>query len=158
MKTKSCSKILVVSDSHGNRDIVSRIIKHENPLDYIVHCGDGAGDLFNVEMPDGVKVTRVTGNVDLYRNYHMERIEIFTLNSLKIMVVHGDQFRVHNNYEWLIREAAERGVDLVFFGHTHKKHLSGNRPVIFNPGPANRGMYGIVTLGENIEFSHRVIT
>jgi uncharacterized protein len=152
------SKILVMSDSHGNRDIVSRIIKHENPLEFIVHCGDGAGDLFFAEIPEGVKVIKVTGNVDLYGNLDMERIEIFTIDSLRIMVAHGDQFRVQDDYAGLIQEAAKRGVDLVFFGHTHKKHLSGNRPVIFNPGAANRGMYGIVTLGENVEFSHRVIT
>ncbi len=151
------SKILVISDSHGNRDIVSRIIKHENPLDFIVHCGDGAGDIFHAEIPEGAKVIKVMGNVDLSRNYDMERVEIFTADSLRIMVAHGDQFRVQDDYTGLIREAGKRGADLVFFGHTHKKHLSGDRPVIFNPGPVNRGMYGIVTLGENVEFSHRVI-
>ncbi len=150
-------KILVISDSHGNRDIVNRIIKHEDHLDYIVHCGDGAGDLSFAEIPEGVKVIKVTGNIDLYRNYDMERIEIFNPDSLRIMVVHGDQFRVHDSYGELIREATGRGADLVFFGHTHRKHLSGSRPVIFNPGPADRGMYGIVTLGEKVEFSHRVI-
>jgi putative phosphoesterase len=152
------SKILVISDSHGSRDIVSRIITHEKSLDFIVHCGDGAGDLFFAEIPEEVKIIKVTGNIDLYRNFDMERIEVFSADSFRIMVVHGDQFRVHDNHTGLIQEAERRGVDLVFFGHTHKKHLSGNRPVIFNPGPANRGMYGIVTLGEKVEFSHRVIT
>ena len=34
--------------------------------------------------------------------------------------------------------------DIVLFGHTHVKYCRGEKPVLFNPGPANNGCYGVI--------------
>ena len=151
-------RLLVFSDSHNNRYLLNRILMHEMPVDYIIHCGDGVGDLFHMDIPDGVKVVKVSGNVDLHRGYDIERIDFLVMNGFKIMVAHGDLFRVQDDYGLILSEGKRQGADAVFFGHTHKKFLSDGKPVLFNPGPANKGYYGIVTLGEKNEFSHRVFS
>jgi len=51
----------------------------------------------------------------------------------------------------------ERGADIVVFGHTHRPFLSdADRPILFNPGPALNGQYGIITIDENaMNFAHK---
>ena len=40
---------------------------------------------------------------------------------------------------------------MVLFGHTHKKYLAEGTPLLFNPGAAQGGLYGVVVMGERIE-------
>jgi len=150
-------KILVVSDSHGNYTRLNKIIKKEYPFDYIVHCGDGVTDLFQAEVPSDAKVLRVTGNVDLGRGLDLERVQIEEINGKRIMVTHGDIFSVQNGFDMLINQGKREGADIIFFGHTHIEYLFGNSPVLFNPGAANHGQYGVVTIGDDVVFSHGVI-
>ncbi len=147
-------KILVVSDSHGNHGKLARIISRENPFDYLVHCGDGVNDLFHVGIPDGVAVVRVSGNIDAARCVDMERIALFEAGPARFMVAHGDQFGVHNDYGPIEREGRSRKADAVLFGHTHIKYLGDGNPVLFNPGPANSGMYGLVFIEGALRFAH----
>jgi putative phosphoesterase len=147
-------KILVVSDSHGNHGKLARIIAREYPFDCLVHCGDGVSDLFHVEVPEDVTVVRVSGNIDLVRSIDMERIALFEAGSARFMVAHGDQFGVHNDYGLIEREGRNRKADAVLFGHTHIKYLRDGKPALFNPGPANSGMYGLVIVNGTPRFSH----
>ena len=57
-------RILVVSDSHGARKHLQKIIDRERTFDYLIHCGDGAHDLEHVRLPQGVTVLSVAGNMD----------------------------------------------------------------------------------------------
>ena len=147
-------KVLVVSDSHGNFTRLNKIYEHEKPVSTIVHCGDGVGDLFHVPVSSGVRVITVTGNVDLGRGYDMERIVVSTINGVKVMVTHGDIYRVQNGCKSLYDAGREHEVDVVLFGHTHKQYIKEGRPVLFNPGTVSHGFYGILTIGNGIELSH----
>lgn len=148
-------KILVVSDSHGDRQTLGRIIRREEPFDALIHCGDGADDLSHINCDVGTRVIRVGGNVDRGRGCDFDRIAVEALAGKKIMVTHGDLFRVDHDLSLLEREAAGCRADLVCFGHTHMKYVRDGEPVLFNPGPANRGLYGIVTINGGMRCEHR---
>ena len=140
-------KVLVVSDSHGNTAKLGRIIRREAPFDVLVHCGDGAGDLIQVDIPLGASVIRVSGNVDLARNLDAERLVVQEIGDLTVMVSHGDEFRVHAGYEVIERSGRSHNADVVLFGHTHVAYHGEGRPVLLNPGPATNGKYGLLHLG-----------
>ncbi len=149
-------KILIVSDSHGNSTRLSLILRKEYPFDYLVHCGDGVTDLFNVDILPGISVIKVTGNVDLHRGLDINRIEVFQVEGKTFMVIHGERSCVKSGFDKLLMESNEWGADVVLFGHTHVESISGNEPVLFNPGPANDGSYGIIFVSsEHLEFCHK---
>ncbi|MBN2080208.1 MAG: YfcE family phosphodiesterase [Spirochaetes bacterium] len=151
-------RIVVVSDSHGNTPRLSGILARESPFDVLVHCGDGTGDLFHVEIPSGVTVVAVSGNIDVARGSDRERMGFFEADDTRFLVVHGDQYRVHHDYSWIEREGRARNVDVVLFGHTHSKFHGPGRPILFNPGPASGGYYGYITTGKRLHFEHRRLT
>ncbi len=147
-------KLVVVSDSHGNHVKLSRIIDREYPFDCLVHCGDGVNDLFHVEIPEHVTVVRVCGNIDMARCLDVDRIAFFEAGTARMMVTHGDQFGVHNGFGPIEREGKSRKADAVIFGHTHAAYHRDGKPALFNPGPANNGMYGLVFIEGSLRFSH----
>lgn len=148
-------KALIIADSHGDSPAVEAMIGREFPFHVLVHCGDGVGDLFHVNVPKGVAVVPVLGNVDLSRGYDLERVELITIAGREILVTHGDLFDVKNGYGDIRAEGARLGVHAVLFGHTHMKYLGAGSPLLFNPGPANRGSYGVLMAGESLVFTHK---
>ncbi len=148
-------KIVVVSDSHGTIVKLAKILDFERPFDCLVHCGDGVGDLFHVDLEDGTTVVRVSGNVDIARGSDCDRVTFFEVAGARVMVAHGDQFRVHHDYSWILREGREKNADVVLFGHTHIRYRGEGMPILFNPGPASGGHYGIITIGKGLLFEHR---
>ena len=150
-------KVLVVSDSHGNYTRLNKIIQKELPLDYLIHCGDGIGDLFHVDLPTGVNVIKASGNMDSGRVHGVEEETIVTIGSIDILVIHGHLQHVKNHYDSLMHKGQKSKVDFVFFGHTHLSEYIENEPGLFNPGSANNGFYGIVFINEKVSFEHRRI-
>lgn len=148
-------KLLVVSDSHGNIARLQTIIDSEAPFDYIIHCGDGVGDLLHVSLPDGAAVLRVSGNVDRMRGSAIEVREFATIGGAKVMITHGDVQHAHTDYFGLLDDAAFFGCDAVFFGHTHRQYASKGAPLLFNPGAVQQGCYGVITLGDSIGYAHK---
>lgn len=139
-------KLLVVSDSHGNTVRLERIIRAEIPFDYLIHCGDGAGDLMRVSLPRDVPVLRVSGNIDLARGMDLERRIIEKIGTFTFMITHGDLQGVHRDTLGLLDEGRARRCDIILFGHTHRPYQSGGKPVLFNPGAALNGFYGVILL------------
>jgi len=137
-------KILVVSDSHGVRGNLQKIINRETPFTYLIHCGDGADDLKHVKLPQNTVILNVAGNMD--RIGSCERLIEITLEDTGFLICHGDQFGAHYDYERLLNEGARRGIDIICCGHTHIPYRHNHPPLLFNPGPADKGLYGIITL------------
>ena len=148
-------KILVVSDSHGNTVMLQRIIDRESPFDRLVHCGDGAADLLRVRLPADTPVTLVAGNVDRARGIELPAAEVLEVEGVRILVTHGDAFYVKSDYGPIAEAARAHGFDAVLFGHTHIKYLRLTRPILFNPGPALGGSYGVIEAsGGRMNFRH----
>lgn len=145
--------ILVLADSHGNRARLEVILAQAPPVTHIVHCGDGHDDLDGLPLPVGAELLRVPGNMD--RPMPNVRAVIHThIGGHAVMIAHGHQFQAQWDVEGLRQEAVRCGADIVLFGHTHQPLLLEGVPMLFNPGPANRGMYGLVHLDSPVQCSH----
>ncbi len=148
-------KILVVSDSHGQVGNLAEMADREKPFDYLIHCGDGVHDLGNIGIRPGLATLAVSGNMDLGKPGDYKRSIVHGIGGWTFLITHGDMFRVHNGNESLIEEARMCECDIAVFGHTHRPYLSGEKPVLFNPGPAVNGYYGVILLDEAIKCIHK---
>ena len=150
-------KILVISDSHGALQKLDAIVRHEEPFDVLVHCGDGVEDLSRIIIPATTRVIKVTGNIDISRGYIFERTIIAELYSRRIMVTHGDMFRVDRDLAILLEEGVRQGADIICFGHTHTAFHRDGPAILFSPGAVSDGFYGVLTMGADIRCGHRTL-
>ena len=127
-------KIIAVSDSHGNFKGLKALEKYFNECDYIFHLGDYYGDMDFFRLKYGRKIFAVKGNCD---GGGEERV--IDINGFKILLVHGDRYRVKLSLTRLMLRAAELGVNAVFFGHTHSAVIEKEQGITFiNPGAMSR--------------------
>lgn len=110
-------KICVCSDSHGNVDALQRLVLREAP-NYIWFLGDGERDWERVELRPLQPFAAVCGNCDFASQEPLTRQ--FTVCGKKILLTHGHMFHVKEGLMRLEAEAVERGLDLIFYGHTHR--------------------------------------
>jgi len=150
-------KIVVIADSHGNVVLLNKILAAETPFDYLVHCGDGVIDLDNAAVRPLAGTIAVSGNMDLGRNLPHRRLLAEDIGGLRFLVAHGDAQGAHHDYFGLREEARIHRCEAVLFGHTHRQYLEMGEPILFNPGPALNGMYGLVIVNGGMEFLHRHI-
>ena len=141
-------KIVLMSDTHTDRQSVFRIRDSYPDADYVVHCGD---ILMPPEILEGI--TAVAGNCDLPGYLPFE--QTIEAGSFRILVKHGhDLFRGYApDYRNVARYAKQHGYNAVFFGHSHMYYddtIDGIR--LLNPGSVSRsrdfepGSYMIVTI------------
>jgi putative phosphoesterase len=130
-------KILVLSDTHGNAKGLQKLRPLIAENDYIVHLGDGAGDMREImrEFPD--KVYLCGGNCDFFTRYPDEGI--LQVEGLKIMYCHGHKYRVKSTLAELALTAKNRDCDIALYGHTHTALISEiNGVTLINPGSLSR--------------------
>jgi len=151
-------KLIVISDTHGEKSWVQKAVEENCDAGIIIHCGDFASDLEIVSaMP--IEAISVAGNVlDLRRAQLMpdDRMEerILVYEGVRILLTHGHRYDVKNTLNKLYYRAQEAQADLVLFGHTHAAlNLAHGGITFLNPGsPARpRGgkpSYGIVKISE----------
>lgn len=169
-------RFVVVSDSHGDAmhlpDVLSKARGGRFPVDGVLFLGDGIGDL-QILAPYGLPIIYVRGNCD-YSFLDAPSEETVRFEGKRIFMTHGHHYDVKWGLDRLVASAAERGADIVLFGHTHlpteKYYPAGTevcgltlgKPIYaFNPGSLReaRGGYpagfGVLELtGGNILWSH----
>jgi putative phosphoesterase len=131
-------KIIVFSDSHGERRRMSALVGREKP-GMIVHLGDHIADFraLAAEFPQ-IEACGVRGNCDLGAG-GPERL-LVSAEGREILLVHGHQYNVKLGYERFFFAAMEAGADIALFGHTHIPFLSEVRGMtVMNPGSVGRG-------------------
>ena len=83
----------------------------------------------------------------------------FQIGKYKVLLVHGNTYGVSMGNQELKREARDRGVDIVMYGHTHKPVVDQDRDIIaVNPGsltyPRQEGRspsYIVMTITDGIK-------
>ena len=126
-------KILVMSDSHGDKKAILRAIELEAP-ELILHLGDYDKDCCVIEWdyPE-IPFRSVRGNCD--RSSANLDIDEFTLGGKRFFMTHGHLYGVKVSYTTIIRAAASRGADALLFGHTHVPYnTTFDNMSIINPG------------------------
>lgn len=123
------TKVLIVSDSHGLVKELSEI-QSRHQVDYRIHCGDSELE-FDSNPLNGFY--KVRGNCDYDRRFPEE--EIFELDGMNFLVVHGHLHQVKIGHDTLISRAKEVGADVVCYGHTHvAEATTKSSHLIINPG------------------------
>lgn len=151
-------KILVISDSHGDIELIKKVINlHENEIDVIFHTGDFAKD---ISFYSKKQVYSVIGNTDGLKRDKTDLELVLKLKNKSILLTHSDHLKTHYTLTHLKYRAQELGVDLCVFGHTHKPFIDDKEyPILFNPGSLSRfntlpPHYGIITLNKKIICKH----
>ena len=125
-------KYLIMSDSHGDRDILRELItKYENQVDLMFHCGDSelAKDDELIE-----KLIYVKGNVD-FDNY--EENKVINNQKQRFFLTHGHLYGVNFDLTKLILKAQELQANICLYGHTHVplvEYDEHNDLLVINPG------------------------
>lgn len=149
-------KVLIVSDTHKNNGNFYKVLDEQKP-DLVIHCGDAEGSESEFEAAADCPVRIVLGNNDFFSR--LPRELTLDVGSYKVWVVHGHNYYVSMGNERIKREAADRGFDIVLYGHTHRPVVDGEGDVIaVNPGSlsyprqeGHRPSYIIMELDENGE-------
>lgn len=129
-------KIIIVSDSHGKRDVLYHLLEEHQDADAFLHCGDI--ELAESEFP---MYQTVTGNNDLFTNYPLEKV--IEVGEHRIYMTHGHILNIRNRHDHLIKKAKEHGCDIACYGHSHISVIEEKDGVlIINPGSVWRSRDG----------------
>lgn len=145
------TKILVLSDTHGNFNKIFEIFNREKP-DIVIAAGDGIKDveeLAYVYQDEKIKFYMVKGNCDFF-NRNQEEEKLFYIENFKFFLTHGHLYSVKRNLENIKEIGKKLKADVIIYGHTHIENLEeySKGKFLFNPGAAQDGKYGIIILNE----------
>ena len=114
-------KILVLSDSHSGRSFMRYCVGVVKP-EHIIHLGDHYEDatVLAEEYPH-LRVHQAPGNCDFFEGIRSAPVVLcYDIGGVRIMMTHGHLHGVKGGLERLLTDAAERGAEIVTFGHTHE--------------------------------------
>lgn len=126
-------KILVISDSHGYKPAMLEAVRLESP-NLIVHLGDHSKDCTSITLEHpNIPVRVVRGNCDRSSS-GLDKDE-FQAGGKRFFISHGNLYGVKTGLKEITRAAAERGADVLLFGHTHIPYYCElPEMTIINPG------------------------
>ena len=126
-------KCIIMSDTHGSQKGIDKIKALFAENDYIIHLGDGAGDLKEIFSAYPDKVFQCKGNCDFISVYPDE--QILEIEQVRILCCHGHQYGVKTLLGVLAQAAKEKGCDVALYGHTHRADICEMDGVtLINPG------------------------
>lgn len=126
-------KVLVISDTHGNVERALAAHTLSEPVDFIIHLGDGCADAELLRDALDVPVINVAGNCD--PGSTAPREYVWECSGKRILLTHGDAYLVKSGLARLRQRAETIRVDAVLFGHTHRCALEKHSGMLLvNPG------------------------
>jgi uncharacterized protein len=126
-------KILVMSDTHSNFPLAVKAHSLSEPVDWILHLGDGCGDVELLRDLLGIPVVAVAGNCD--HGSKAPRELLWECEGHKFLLSHGDYYGVKGGLIRLELRAREVGADAVLFGHSHMALIDQRcELLVLNPG------------------------
>ena len=152
-------KFVIISDSHGNSEVLEKVFVRERNIDGVIHLGDGSDDLWGLNSYIGrLPVYHIRGNNDRsHPNLSDKLISYF--GNIKFFACHGHHYDVKYGLVRLHYAALEAECRLVLFGHTHIPYNESTDEItFFNPGCAYKGFYGILeTKGDEFSVKNKNI-
>ncbi|MDW7675982.1 MAG: metallophosphoesterase [Bacillota bacterium] len=126
-------RIGVISDTHNCYEAAYEVLKRAPELNLLCHAGDMYHDGVKLGQLLGVEAKAVKGNCDYYTEGPEELV--FEIGKKKILLTHGDQYRIKEGIDRIIYRAQELEAHIVIFGHTHQAVLFNEQGINFiNPG------------------------
>ena len=130
-------KIIVVSDSHGNRQALDDLYGIFSESDIIIHLGDTSSDggYIRKKYPD--KTVVINGNCDIFSIGEKEKI--LTVEGVNILACHGHAYSVKSTLTRLAQRAKELDCTIALYGHTHDaRETEIDGVTLLNPGTLSR--------------------
>ncbi|MBO5929314.1 MAG: YfcE family phosphodiesterase [Clostridia bacterium] len=132
------SRLVVVSDTHGNRRLLETVIKQQSTAKLLVHLGDGANDMQAMLPWCSVPVVQVAGNCDWSSLLPDE--ELLRFAETLLLAVHGHKYDVKSGLLKLSATARRRNAKVALFGHTHQPLTRYEDGLyLVNPGSLGHG-------------------
>lgn len=128
----SKTRIMIVSDTHGNNMYLNKAIEEAGEFDLFLHLGDLQGSEHFIETFVECPKEMIAGNNDYYIEYPQEKI--IEVEGHRIWMTHGHLYQVYSGVSLLKQFALGKNVDMVLFGHTHTPYLEEDKMIILNPG------------------------
>ena len=135
-------RIIVFSDTHGNRREMRDALCRFAGVELVLHLGDGVAQGESVAREFGIPFLGVAGNEDVGEDVPRERA--IDIGNLRLLAVHGDRFDIglyDNRQKWddnlgkMAGFAALQGARVLLFGHSHAAMLVERGGVVLcNPG------------------------
>ncbi len=128
-------KIILMSDSHGNKAALEKIfLKTKGSGNIFVHLGDGERELdYMRTLYPSLDIRHVSGNCDY--NSMSPVFDVIACGDTKILVTHGHRYNVKYGTETIRSVAQNFGCRVAAFGHTHCRFQSYEDGIhILNPG------------------------
>ena len=140
-------KILVASDSHGDRlSLLTVLERCEHRMDMFVFLGDGVRDAeYALSLYPRVPRVIVRGNCDMFADADEYPEEaLFEADGVSFLAVHGHRLGVKGGLGSAAKYAHGKGADVLLYGHTHRSDDTaigtGNGDLrAINPGSIGRG-------------------
>ena len=113
------TKLLVLSDSHGGRAAIERVLmKESKSIDALIFLGDGLRDLeLALTLYPKLRAYSVAGNCDYGALEPTDGLAAF--DGVVIFYTHGHMYGVKYDLDTLADAASARGAEVALFGHTH---------------------------------------
>ena len=130
-------KIIVVSDSHGNRRALDDLDGIFAESDLIIHLGDTSSDggYIRSKYPDKTEV--LNGNCDIFPAGEKEKV--ISVEGVNILACHGHAYSVKSTLSRLAHRAKELECNIALYGHTHDaKESEIDGVTLLNPGTLSR--------------------
>ncbi|MGM9924548.1 MAG: metallophosphoesterase [Bacillus sp. (in: firmicutes)] len=125
-------KILVVSDSHGDAEILERLKqRYEQETVAMIHCGDS-------ELPYGHSALKnfiyVKGNCDIDSRFLNERVE--DVAGYRFFITHGHLYNIKMTLQNISYKVEEVQANIALFGHSHQagSTMGPDHVLYVNPG------------------------
>lgn len=145
-------KLLVISDTHGNRANMASVLSRVGDVDMIIHLGDYSRDAEHLRTMTKIPVHGVKGNCDFSASAETEWMQ--TVEGVRILAVHGHKQGVKLSLMNLGLYALEKQAQLALFGHTHVPRETMYQGIrLYNPGSlgeprGRKPSVGLVTLDD----------
>ena len=143
-----------MSDSHGSKYSLEKVISENSEADMFIHLGDGEREIaeIRVQYPN-IDLRSVSGNCDWTKE--SPAYLIVEAAGKRLFCSHGHRYMVKSGTMLLRGVARENGCDAALFGHTHERYIACDDGIdIMNPGSCscprdgNKPSYGIIDINE----------
>lgn len=134
-------KIVVISDTHGSREFLKQIEGVMLESDYVLHLGDGIGDMRPYRDALGERLVTVRGNCDCSVTADERELEV---EGCTLFLTHGHRYRVKTTLVNVGYAGCEHHAAAVLYGHTHVADVTEFEGIkLINPGSLSRPMSGV---------------
>ena len=146
MKGVVCMRLLVLSDSHGRKNLLLQAVELHPEADAVIFLGDGERDIdFLKELHPEIKLYAVCGNCDFNSSLPPFLIEKF--GGRTVYAAHGHYESVKYSLAVLMQKAHNCSASIALYGHTHVPDTKYDDEILYvNPGSVSVGKYAMVDI------------